>query len=71
MSNCRWMSCNSKQKIKIKIQMNVFFVKKIKQWIYCKKGKDQTINIGKWMYCENTNLNIFSIDDLCSSKNPV
>ena len=50
MSNCRWMSCNGKQKDQIKIQMNVFlvkkkFVKKIKQWIHCKKGKDQTINI--------------------------
>ena len=43
------MSCNSKQKDQNKNTNECILckeiVKKIKQWIYCKKGKDQTINI--------------------------
>jgi len=47
MSNCRWMSCNSKQKDQNKSPNECILCKKIKinckkdQWIYCKKGKDQ------------------------------
>jgi hypothetical protein len=55
------MSCNSKQKDQIKIQMNVFFVKKIKkfvkkikQWIYIVKKE----KIKQLIYCRKGKMNV-------------